>query len=251
MVNMYTIKEISDLAGVTTRTLRYYDEIGLLVPAAIADNGYRQYDEGNLLRLQQIMFFRELDVQLKDISAILDWPDFNVLAALENHRASLRARAKQLDALINTVDNTIESLKGKRKMNAKELFIGFDENKYMQEAKDRWGGTPQYQQSQKKWAAYSADEKKAIKDKGGALTRRMVGENANTAPDDPTVQAAIGEYFSYLNTYFYTCDVKFLRNLSAMWLADPRFTSNYDAVREGGAQFVHAAVQIYCDNNQP
>ena len=139
MVNMYTIKEIADLAGVTTRTLRYYDEIGLLVPAAIADNSYRQYDEENLLRLQQIMFFRELDVPLKDISAILDRPDFNVLAALENHRASLRARAKQLDALISTVDNTIESLKGKRKMNAKELFNGFDENKYMQEAEERWG----------------------------------------------------------------------------------------------------------------
>jgi len=248
-MKMYTIKEISDLAGVTTRTLRYYDEIGLLPPAGIADNGYRQYDEENLLRLQQIMFFRELDVPLSEISAILDRPDFHLLDALENHRASLLGRARQLDALIRTVDNTIESLKGTRTINAKELFEGFDETKYTQEAQERWGSTPQYQQSQKKWAAYSAEEKKAIKEKGADLTRRMVGQKADISPDDAEIQKAIGEYYAYLNTYFYTCDVEFLRSLSAMWAADPRFARNYDAVRAGGAQFVREAVGIYCNNH--
>ena len=99
----YTIKEIADLAGVSTRTLRYYDEIGLFSPASTGDNGYRYYDQVSLLRLQQILFFRELDVRLKDIQLIMSRPDFNLLGALEKHRSSLQTR---LNMLIETVDQT-------------------------------------------------------------------------------------------------------------------------------------------------
>src|SRR5512139_570342 len=103
----YTIKQIADLAGVTTRTLRYYDEIGLLSPAHMGQNGYRHYNQKSLLRLQQIMFFRELDVSLNDIQLIMSQPDFNLLDALEKHRLALQAREKRLRSLIDTVDQTI------------------------------------------------------------------------------------------------------------------------------------------------
>lgn len=242
----YTIKEIADLAGVTTRTLRYYDEIGLLAPADTGDNGYRYYDLDSLLRLQQILFFRELDVPLKDIQLIMSRPDFNLLRALEEHRASLENRVKRLDGLIDTVDQTIATLKGEFIMTARDYFEGFDEARYEGEARQRWGNTPQYAESRQKWATYSKEQKDAIKAEGGRLTIRMVSEDPETLPDDPDVQQAIGDYHAYINQYFYTCDLEFMRNLADMWVEDPRFAINYERVREGGAEFVRQAVHIYC-----
>jgi len=245
----YTIKEIAGLAGVTTRTIRYYDEIGLLSPAETGGNGYRYYDQDSLLRLQQILFFRELDVPLKDILHIINLPDFNLLEALENHRTALLGRVKRLDTLIETVDQTIANLKGDSKMMEKEYFEGFDESQYEEETKQRWGHTSQYAESQRKWSNYSKDQKEAIKAEGGEITVRMVSTDPDAKPDDPDVQAAVGEYYAYLNKYFYTCEVNFLRGLADMWVQNPRFAVNYERIREGGAAFVRQAVHIYCDQN--
>jgi DNA-binding transcriptional MerR regulator len=245
----YTIKGIADLAGVTTRTIRYYDEIGLLNPANIGDNGYRYYDQGSLLRLQQILFFRELDVPLKDIQLIMSRPDFNLLGALEKHRSSLQSRAKRLGKLIETVENTIATIRGESIMSAEEYFEGFDETKYEGETRERWGNTPQYAESQKKWASYSKEQKEAIKAEGGEITIRMVSKDPNASPEDPDVQAAIGDYLAYINKYFYTYDAEFLRGLVELWVEDARFAINFERVREGGAEFVKKAVHIYCDRN--
>ncbi len=246
----YTIKEIADLAGVTTRTLRYYDEIGLLSPADTGENGYRYYDQSSLLRLQQILFFRELDVPLKDIQLIMTRPDFNLLQALENHRLSLKNKLNRLDRLIGTIDQTISTIKGGKMMSAEEYFEGFDETLYEEETRQRWGNTPQYAESQKKWASYSKEQKEAIKAEGGRLTIRMVSRDPDSPPNDPDVQAAIGEYLAYINNYFYNCDVGFLRGLADMWVEDPRFAVNYERIRLGGAEFVREAVHIYCDRNE-
>ena len=245
----YTIKQVADLAGVTTRTLRYYDEIGLLAPADIGDNGYRYYDQSSLLSLQQVLFFRELDVPLKEIQLITSRPDFNLLSALENHRSSLQNKAKRLEKLIDTIDQTIATIKGEWIMTAKGYFEGFDETQYEEEVRERWGKSPQYAESQKKWSSYSKDQKDAIKAEGGRLTVRMVSEDPSVLPDDPDVQAAVGEYHAYINKYFYSCEVDFLRGLADMWVDDPRFAVNYERVREGGAAFVREAVHIFCDRN--
>jgi DNA-binding transcriptional MerR regulator len=243
----YTIKEIADLAGVTTRTLRYYDEIGLLAPAETGDNGYRYYNTDSLLRLQQILFFRELDVPLKEIQAAMQRPDFDLLRALEQHRAALEKRAERVLTLIDTVDQTIATLKGAWMMNDKAYFEGFDEKRYEEEAQQRWGDTPQFKQSQRRWASYSEAEKEAIKAEGGEITVRMVGENPDVQPGDPEVQAAVGAYFAYINRYFYDCDLEMLRALADGWAEDPRFAANYERVREGGAEFVRQAVHLYVD----
>ncbi|MEJ2510387.1 MAG: MerR family transcriptional regulator [Anaerolineales bacterium] len=245
----YTIKEIADLAGVTTRTIRYYDEIGLLTPSDTGDNGYRYYDQENLLLLQQIMFFRELEVPLKDIQLILNRPEFNLVSALKEHRSILQAKADRINTLIETVDQTIATIKGEWEMSDKEYFEGFDETKYEEEAKQRWGNTSQWKESRKKWASYSEDQKQAIKVEGGEITKRMVGNDKSLSPDDPEVQGAVGEYYAYINKYFYTCDVNFLRGLADMWVEDPRFAINYERIREGGAAFVREAVHIFCDQN--
>lgn len=246
----YTIKEIADLAGVTTRTLRYYDEIGLLNPAVIGDNGYRYYDQKSLMKLQQILFFRELDVPLNDIQLIVSRLDFNLLQALEDHRLSLQEKALRLEKLIETIDNTMETIKGGRSMIAEDYFAGFDETQYQAEARERWGKTSKYAESQKKWASNSKEKKEAIKTEGKRLTRRMVSENPAASPDDPDVQAAIGEYLAYINEYFYTCDVASLRGLADMWVQDPRFAENYNNVRPGGAEFVREAVHIFSDRHE-
>ena len=245
----YTIKDIADLAGVTTRTIRYYDEIGLLSPANTGENRYRYYDQDSLLRLQQILFFRELDVPLKEIERIMSRPEFDLLGALENHRSALQSKASRLNTLMNTLDQTIALVKGEGSMSDNELFEGFDESQYEEEVFDRWGDNPKYAESQVKWSSYSAEQKEAIKAEGGRLTVRMVSENPEASPDDPDVQAAIGEYYAYLNQYFYTCDINFLRGLSDGWVEDSRFASNYERIREGGAAFVREAVHIFCDQH--
>jgi DNA-binding transcriptional MerR regulator len=246
---VYTVKEIAELAGVTTRTLRYYDEIGLLLPAETGENGYRYYDQESLMKLQQIMFFRELEIPLNDIQLIMNQPDFNLSGALDEHRTSLEKKAKRLNKLIATIDHTLATIRGERMMTAKEYFEGFDETRYEGETRQRWGNTPQYAESQLKWASYSIEQKQEIKAEGGRLTVRMVSEDPGASPDDADVQAAVGEYYAYLNKYFYTCELSFLRGLADMWVDDPRFAINYEGIRKGGAAFVRDAVHIYCDRN--
>jgi len=246
----YSIKQIADLAGVTTRTIRFYDEIGLLTPTQIGENGYRFYNRDSLLRLQQIMFYRELDVPLKHIRIIMNQTDFDLLDALEKHRLSLQNRHNRLERLIHTVNQTIHTIKGESQMNDNELFEGFDESEYAEEARQRWGDTPAYAESQKRWASYSADQKEAIKAKGSEITRRMVGLDSQVKANDPQIQAAVADYLGYINQYFYTCDTEILRNLADMWVADPRFAVNYERIRKGGAAFVREAVHIFCDRKQ-
>ena len=131
----------------------------------------------------------------------------------------------------------------------KDYFEGFGESHHEEEARERWGDTPQFAESQKKWANYTHEQKEAVKEEGGRLAVRMVRENPDVSPDDRDVQTAIGEYYAYLNKYFYTCDVEFLRGLADMWVQDPRFARNYENIREGGAVFVREAVCIFCDRN--
>ncbi|TET35124.1 MAG: MerR family transcriptional regulator [Anaerolineales bacterium] len=246
----YTIKEIADLAGVTTRTIRYYDESGLLDPAQTGDNGYRYYDRDSLLRLQQILFFRELDVPLKEIRLMMGRPDFDLLSALDNQRSALRAKVQRLEKLIDTLDKTVASLKGDGTMSDQDVFDGFDESQYEDEVQERWGDSPKVAESQVKWSSYSKDQKEAIKAEGRRLTVRMVSEDPEASPDDPDIQAAVGEYHAYLNKYFYTSEISFLRGLADNWVQDPRFAINYERIREGGAAFVREAVHVYCDRNE-
>lgn len=135
-------------------------------------------------------------------------------------------------------------------MSAKDVFDGFDESQYEDEVSERWGDSPKFAESQTKWSSYSEEQKEAIKAEGRRLTVRMVSEDPEASPDDADVQAAIGEYHAYLNQYFYTCEISFLRGLADGWVQDPRFAINYERIREGGAAFVREAVQLYCDRNE-
>jgi DNA-binding transcriptional MerR regulator len=248
---MYTIKEIADLGGVTTRTLRYYDQLGLVPPARIGENGYRYYDHGSLLRLQQILFFRELDVPLKQIKKNLNKPDFDPLQALKEHQLALNDQLRRLNRLLETLEMTIKNLQGESDMTEKQYFEGFDETRYEDEVRELWGDTPMYEQSRQKWSSYSASKREEIKAEGESIFRRLVTENPDAKPDDQAVQEAVRDYYIYLNRNFYSCEVEFLRDLAEMWVQDSRFAVNFERIREGGAVFARKAVQIYCDNQVP
>lgn len=122
----YTVKKLSEISGVTVRTLHYYEEIGLLKPAYYGSNGYRYYEESQLLQLQQILFFKELGFTLKQIQKVVGKGDFDQLAALYSHRKSLNKEWEKVGVLLKTIDKTIHHLKGKRKMKDKEIFDGFN-----------------------------------------------------------------------------------------------------------------------------
>src|SRR4030095_14401886 len=157
----YTVKKLAGMSGVSVRTLHFYDEVGLLKPAFIGANGYRFYEEAQLLTLQQILFYRELGFELKQIKTILSRPDFDKVAALESHRKVLRKTLANTRKLIQTIDKTIEHLKGKKKMKGQELFAGFDpkqQAKHEQYLIDRYGegmkeGIAQTKARVKDWTA--------------------------------------------------------------------------------------------------
>lgn len=123
---VYTVKKLSELSGVTIRTLHFYEEIGILKPAYHGSNGYRYYEEKELLQLQQILFFKELGFSLKQIQKVLGRDDFDQLSALYTHRKSLNTEWEKIGLLLKTIDKTIKHLKGKKKMKDKEIFDGFN-----------------------------------------------------------------------------------------------------------------------------
>ncbi len=173
----YTVKQLSRLAGVSTRTLRYYDQIGLLCPTRNPGNGYRVYDTQALLLLQQILFFKELDFSLEDIQEIVTSPNFNVLDALEAHRKNLLQQVKRFNHLVETVDKTIMHLKGEKSMSEGEYYAGFSEEqekRYTAEARERYD--PQMvDESVNLWKSYSKEKKNQILEEGKANTRALAG----------------------------------------------------------------------------
>lgn len=131
----YTVKKLASVSGVSVRTLHFYDEIGLLAPAYVGDNGYRYYEEEQLLMLQQILFFREIGFELKQIQDVLKQTDFDKLQALRSHKQILIGKQQRQDELIRTIDKTIEQLNGGKKMKNEELYYGFDSEKQKEHEK--------------------------------------------------------------------------------------------------------------------
>ena len=189
---MFTVHQLSKLAGITPRTLHYYDQIGLLKPSRVGENGYRYYGEEALLRLQQIMLYRQLDLPLADIQKIMGRRDFDVLSALERHKRALRKRISQMERLVDTVDNTIQHLKGNQAMSHKQLFEAFNEEQqaeYEQEAIKKYDPAI-VKASNKKWKSYTAAEKQRILEEGNAVYERYF-QAMPKGPDFPEAQQAV------------------------------------------------------------
>ena len=241
---MFTVKQLSKLAGITPRTLHYYDQIGLLKPAHVASNGYRYYGEESVLRLQQILFYRQLDMPLENIKAIVNRTDFDVMLSLESHKKELRKRIMQLERLVMTVEQTILHLKGKKQMSPKQLFEAFNDEQqaiYEKEAMQKYDPAI-VKASNKKWKMYTAAEKQRILDEGNSIYQDMLMAIPNGA-SSPAAQACIKRWRQHLD-YFWTPNDEQLMGLANVYNDDPRFKANFDKIHPDLAEFMRAAVKI-------
>jgi DNA-binding transcriptional MerR regulator len=242
---MFTVKQLSTLAGVTPRTLHHYDEIGLLKPSRVGDNGYRYYGEEALLRLQQILFYRELDMPLEDIRKIMGRRDFDVLQALESHKQALKKQAERTQRLLKTVDNTIEHLKGKTKMSDKKLFEGFSEeeqDKLAKEAEQMYDPAT-VRESNRKWKSYSKEKKESILAEGKAIYVDLATAMSKGAKSRE-VQAIIARWHSHMQNFWSPNDEQLL-GLADLYNDDPRFRANYEKVAPNLSEFMREAVKVY------
>lgn len=244
----YTVKQLAGLADVTPLTLRYYDHIGLLRPSSVGENGYRYYDGTAALRLQQILFYRELGLSLEEIQRVLDSPDFDLLAALERHREELIRRVGRLQHLIATVDKTIMNVKGERAMSTEELFEGFDdETQALYEERAREMYDPEIvQQSSRRWKGYSAGDRARVMAEGGEIYRELATMTAQD-PASADVRAVIGRWHQHIRA-FYEPTPEIMRGLGQGYEDNPEFAAFFQALHPDLPRFLHQAIDRYVDS---
>ncbi|GAA0743576.1 MerR family transcriptional regulator [Clostridium oceanicum] len=239
------IREVAKLTGITVRTLHYYDEIGLLKPSGITKSGYRLYDKEALLKLQQILFFKELKFSLAEIKNIITNPQFDKKKALENQKKLLIKKRKRIDDLINLVNNRI---KGEESMSFKEFDMTEIENakkKYAKEVKERFGNSDAYKESEKKCNGYSKNQWKEI-DKECKDIFKAFASNMDKRVDSEEVQDLVKRWQKLITLRFYNCTNEILKGLGVMYVKDERFKENIDKNGEGTAEFISKAIEVYC-----
>jgi DNA-binding transcriptional MerR regulator len=247
---MFTVKQLASLAGVTPRTLHHYDQIGLLKPAQVGENGYRYYGEESLLSLQQILFYRELGLPLATIKKIMGRRDFDLLTARESHKSELAKRIQRLEQLVGTVNNTISYLKGQKEMSKPQFFAGLtpaEEEQYAREAEQKYDPAV-VRESNRQWKAYGKEKQQAILAEGRQIYAEMVAVMPKGA-DSPEVQALVERWRQHMN-YFWTPNLEQLVGLAEMYNSDERFKANYDAFHPQLAEFMLAAVKVYVAGKQ-
>ncbi len=242
---MFTIKQISELAHVTPRTLRYYDQIGLLPPEEIGENGYRYYSDMSLLKLQQILFYRELEIPLEQIKEMMGRQNFDLLTALEDHKRQLGKKIDRLNKLITTVDQTLKYIKGEEEMNKNVLFDAFNEEEQEKMEKEamQMYDPETVKESNKKWKNYSMSEKQKISAEGNAVYQGFV-DVMSKGPASPEAQACVRHWREHMN-YFWVPNQEELLGLADLYNDDPRFKKNFDKFHPDLAQFVREAVRVY------
>lgn len=247
----YTIQKLARLAGVSTRTLRYYDEIELLKPARINSSGYRIYGQAEVDLLQQILFYRELGISLEQIKAIITSPSFNSALALKQHREQLLDRRRQLDVLIGNVDKTIAMHEGRISMTDKEKFEGFkqqliDENeqKYGREIREKYGNE-KVDQSNLKFRGMTEEQYEKMTHLEKEFKRTLAEAYRTGDPASEIAQRAADLHKQWLCYSWNEYSAEAHAGLAQMYVDDERFTAYYDAEQSGTAQFLRDAILIY------
>lgn len=250
---LLSIGALSKLSGVSVRALHHYDQMGLLHPSKTAESGYRYYDDAEVERLWQILFYRELDFPLKEIAAILSSPEFDRTRALQEHRALLEQKRERLDGLISLISNT---LKGDKTNTMEQEFKPFDtgeidamREQFANEAKQRWGNTEAYRESVRREANRSKQDCAELTEKSGAIFAEFAGL-VGTDPKDTRVQALVQRWQSFISEYYYPCTNDILAGLGTMYLADERFTNNMDRYGAGTAKLISDGIAVYCSKDK-
>ena len=236
------IKEFAEFTGVSVRTLHYYDEIGLLAPACVDGyTGYRYYDETSLLRMQEILFYRELDFSLKSIGEMLSSPNYDKAKALNEQKHLLTLKKERLERLISAIDGAV---KGENIMKA---FDNSEFEKYKAEAKEKWGKTDAYKEHAERTKNYS-------KQQWNDLTEGMDRIMAEFAvcmrkverSDSAEAQNLVKMLQNHITENYYICTNEILAGLGQMYVADERFKNNIDKHADGTAAFICEAIEVYC-----
>ena len=240
---MMTVKEVSDLTGVSIRTLHYYDQLGLLPAAGHTDSGYRLYDDAALEHLQQILLFRELEFPLKDIQRILTNSAFDRRKALAQQIELLTLKKQHLESLISLAQKTLTT--GGTYMD----FTAFDTQKiqeYTRQAKQQWGATSAYKEFEQKTAHQTAQE---ATDMGSRLMEILAvfGGMQHKSPTAPAVQTQVKALQAFITEHYYTCTKEIFAQLGQMYGAGGAFTENINAAGgPGTAEFAAKAIEAYC-----
>lgn len=245
----YTIKKLAELAGISTRTLRYYDEIHLLTPRRLPDSEYRIYSEYEVDRLQLILFYREMGLELSEIKLILDAESFEKIAALKSHLAELEKKRRRLDLLIDNVTKSIQKEEGTNQMTDQEKFKGFkealiqkNEEAYGEEIRRKYGDKT-VEESNATMRNLSEEAYHQIESLGAEINKclqeAVAAKSAPTGEDGIKI-ANLHKQWLMLSMPNYTAEIH--KGLVEMYLADKRFKAYYDKETSGCAQFLHDAV---------
>lgn len=245
----YTVKQIAKISGVSIRTLHFYDEIGLLKPAYHGANGYRYYEEEQLLLLQQILFFREMGMELKEIHKILNRSDFNKIAALNSHRLSLERQQERVDQQLQTIDRTINHLKGKIKMEQEEFFYGLDSpqqkehEKYLIESgKVSASRIAEAREKLKKWTDQDWQKHREASDQ---LWKEFAAACAgNLDPASPEVQKLTRRQYEGIKDFWTPTKEKFL-GLAQFFRDNPDFEKFFSRYHPRLMDFAIDAMNIF------
>lgn len=242
------INEIAKLAGISVRTLHYYDEIDLLKPSFVDEqNGYRFYDEDSLKCLQEILFYRELDFPLKTIAEILSSPNYDRSKAFSEQLHLLTLKKQRLERMINLLENAV---KGENIMDLNIFDNSEYDNarqKYAQEAKEKWGSTDAFKESEQKTASYSDEKWNTINSEMDSIINEF-SECMKSGTDAyaETAQNLVKKWQNYITDNYYNCTKEILSGLGIMYVNDERFKNNIDKHGNGTAQFMTDAIAAYC-----
>lgn len=247
----YTVQKLANLAGISTRTLRYYDEIGILKPARTNDSGYRIYGQTEVDLLQQVMFYRKMGMKLEIIKEILTAPSFHLESALLEHYENLLVQRQQLDLLIANVEKTIEYQRGRIHMNDKEKFEGFkkkkleeNEKKYGQEIREKYG-TDSVEQSNRKFMGMTKEQYDAYEKLGGEVIETLLAAYATQDPAGELAQKAADLHRKWLSYTWESYSREAHAGLAQMYVEDERFTAYYDQHQPGLTVFLRDAILLY------
>lgn len=240
---LYKVNEISKLTGVSVRTLHHYDAIDLLKPIKITEAGYRLYDDAALERLFHILLFRELQIPLKEIKAILDSPVFDPKEALNQQIRLLELRLKHTEELISFARKIQKG--GGNIMNF-HVFNKTEMEQYLEEVKEKWGSSKAYEEYEQNISGKTEKELSTIANSLMALFTEL-GSLQQLSPDEKEVQEKIGELQAFITKNYYNCTDEILSGLGEMYVCDERMKHNIDkAGGDGTAAFVKQAIASYC-----
>ncbi|MBD0381973.1 MerR family transcriptional regulator [Paenibacillus sedimenti] len=247
----YTVQKLGRLAGISTRTLRYYDEIGILKPARMSSSGYRIYGQAEVDRLQQILFYRELGVSLDNIKEIVTSPSFDGAKALKEHREQLLDKRKQLDLLIANVEKTIALSEGRMTMTDKEKFEGFkqqliddNEKKYGKEIREKYGDET-VDKSNEKLKNMTQEEHNEVTRLANEVAATLAEAFKLGDPAGELAQKAADLHKQWLTYYWSEYSKEAHVGLAQMYVDDERFKAYYDEKQPGTAEFLRDAIYIY------